>query len=297
MHRYLLHNDDIRNTAETLLSPGQIGFLNGWGVFSTLRVAGGVLFEFERHYARMRYDAVRLRVPFEISLAALEKSLLALVDANGALDATLRVAIIRNKGGFFESPGLARDCDVVAFTKDLTAWGESARLSYVPGARFSTCPFAGAKTTSWAQNLALYEDAHQRGFDEVVLLNERGQVSECTSANLFAIEGDRVYTPPLASSACLPGVTRAVLLEEIHVPGFSIEEREMSPADLESSGQVFMTSSTRDLLPVFSIDERPLKQDGEALGRLQRAFIGYREAYVARHPRTNEVHVKENLAV
>src|SRR6478609_2302918 len=111
MHRYLLHNDDIRETAQPLLSPGQVGFLNGWGVFSTLRIAGGVLFAFERHYARMRYDAVRLRVPFEISPGALEKSLLALVDANGALDATLRVAIIRNKGGFFESPGLARDCD------------------------------------------------------------------------------------------------------------------------------------------------------------------------------------------
>jgi branched-chain amino acid aminotransferase len=289
MHRYLLHNDDIRDTAETLLSPGQVGFLNGWGVFSTLRVAAGVLFEFERHYARMRYDAVRLRVPFEIPPASLEKSLLTLVDANAAVDATLRVAIVRNKGGLFEAPGLARDCDVVAFTTGLRAWGESARLTYVPDARFSACPFAGAKTTSWAQNLALYEDAHQRGFDEAILLNEHGQVSECTSANLFAIEGDRVYTPPLASSGCLPGVTRAVLLEEIHVPGFSIEERAISPAELESSGQVFMTSSTRDLLPALSIDERPLKQDREALARLQRAFTGYREAYVASHPRAKEI--------
>jgi branched-chain amino acid aminotransferase len=263
--------------------------LNGWGIFSTLRVSGGVLFEFERHYARMRYDAVRLRVPFEIPPASLEKSLLTLVDANAAVDATLRVAIVRNKGGLFEAPGLARDCDVVAFTTGLRAWGESARLTYVPGARFSACPFAGAKTTSWAQNLALYEDAHQRGFDEAILLNEHGQVSECTSANLFAIEGDRVYTPPLASSGCLPGVTRAVLLEEIHVPGFSIEERAISPAELESSGQVFMTSSTRDLLPALSIDERPLKQDREALARLQRAFTGYREAYVASHPRAKEI--------
>jgi branched-chain amino acid aminotransferase len=178
---------------------------------------------------------------------------------------------------------------VVAFTTGLRAWGDGARLSYVPGARFSACPFAGAKTTSWAHNLALYEDAHQRGFDEAILLNEHGQVSECTSANLFAIEGDRVYTPPLASSGCLPGVTRAVLLEEIRVPGFSIEERELSPAVLESSGQVFMTSSTRDLLPVLSIDERPLNQDREALGRLQRAFTGYREAYIASHPRAKEI--------
>ena len=104
-------------------------------------------------------------------------------------------------------------------------------------------------------------------FDKVVLLNEHGHVSECTSANLFTIEGGRVSTPPLASSGCLPGVTRAVLLEEIRVPGFSIEEREISPADLKELSQVFMTSSTRDLLPVLSIDERPLKQDEEALGR------------------------------
>jgi branched-chain amino acid aminotransferase len=285
MHRYLLHNDEIRDTAEALLSPGQTGFLNGWGVFSTLRVADGVLFAFERHYARMRYDAVRLRVPFEYSPAALEESLLALIGANGAREATLRVAVVRNKGGVFEGPRQTRDCDLVAFTTDLRAWGDSARLSYVPGARFSACPFAGAKTTSWAHNLALYEDAHERGFDEVVLLNERGEVSECTSANLFAIEGERVWTPPLASSGCLPGVTRAVLLEEIRVHGLSIEERELLPADLEASQQVFMTSSTRDLLPVLSIDERPLKQDREALGRLERAFSSYREAYIASHRR------------
>jgi len=288
MHRYLLHNDDIRDTTEALLSPGQIGFLSGWGVFSTLRVAGGVLFEFERHYARMRYDAIRLRVPFEISSGSLKKSLLALVDANQASEATLRVAVVRNKGGFFQSPGLSRDCDLVAFTKDLAEWGEGARLSYVRGARFSACPFAGAKTISWAQNLTLYEEAHERGFDEVILLNERDQVSECTSANLFAIEGDHVWTPPLASSGCLPGVTRAVLLEEIRVPGFSIGERELSPDELESSRQVFMTSSTRDLLPVVAIDERSLQQDRETLGVLQRAFRDYREAYVAAHARAKE---------
>src|SRR5437899_3202197 len=133
MHRCLLHNDDIRDTAQALLSPGQVGFLNGWGVFSTLRVSDGVLFAFERHYARMRYDAVRLRVPFELSQEALEKSLLRLVDANHALNATLRVAIVRNKGGNFEGSGITRSCDLIAFTTDLTSWGETARLSYIPG--------------------------------------------------------------------------------------------------------------------------------------------------------------------
>ena len=288
MHRYLLHNDDIRDTVEALLSPGQIGYMSGWGVFSTLRVAQGVLFEFERHYARMRYDAIRLRVPFEISPESLKTSLHKLIDANEAWDATLRVAIVRNKGGFFESPGLTRECDLVAFTKDLTKWGEGARLSYVKGARFSANPFAGAKTTSWMHNLTLYEEAHERGFDEVVLLNERGEVSECTSANLFAVKANHVVTPPLASSGCLPGVTRAVLLEEIRVPAFAIEEGVLTPEDLESSEQVFMTSSTRDVLPVLAIEGRPLPQNREALETLARAFASYRNSYVAKHQRAKE---------
>ena len=135
--------------------------------------------------------------------------------------------------------------------------------------------------TSWAQNLTWYEEAHQQGFDEVVLLNERGQVSECTSANIFIIQDNQVWTPPIGSSGCLAGVTRAILLEKIHLPGIAIGERELSPSDLEESDQVFVTSTTRDLLPVLEIDHRPLAQNRDTMARLQKAFSEYRESYVA----------------
>ncbi|MDQ2774076.1 MAG: aminotransferase class IV [Acidobacteriota bacterium] len=281
MHRFLLHNGEIRNTQEPLLSPGQVGFLNGWGVFSTLRVANGVLFAYERHYERMRRDAVRLRVPFELSAPGLHASLLRLIDANSAFEATLRVSIVRNKGGLFESPGLTRDSDIVAFTADLRVWGSGVNLSYISNGRYGASPFAGAKVTSWAQNLTWYEEAHERGFDEVILLNENGQVSECTSANIFAIQKDRIVTPPLSTSGCLPGVTRALLLEEITVPGLEISERELTPSELEESDQVFITSTTRDLLPVLEIDGAPLHQDRDGLHSLQDAFAGYRAAYIS----------------
>ncbi|HEY3938750.1 MAG TPA: aminotransferase class IV [Bryobacteraceae bacterium] len=280
MHRFLLHNGALRENKEALLSPGQVGFLNGWGVFSTLRVSEGVLFAFDRHYARLRRDAALLHVPFTLSAAELEKSLLTLVDANHVADATLRVAIVRNKGGLFESPALTRDADLIAFTADLSAWGAGVNLSYVANGRFAASPFSGVKYTSWAENLTWYEQAHQNGFDEVILLNERGQVSECTSANIFAIKDGRVLTPPLASG-CLPGVTRAILLEEIRLAGLAIFERELTPADLDESDQVFVTSTTRDLLPVFSVDRRPLRQDRQRLASLQRAFLDFRAAYTA----------------
>jgi branched-chain amino acid aminotransferase len=283
VHRYLLHNGEIRDTAEPLLLPGQVGFMNGWGVFSTLRVADGVLFAFDRHYCRMQHDAERLRVPFSISGSDLQQALLALVEINGAQNATLRVAVVRNKGGLFQAPHLTRDADIIAFTADLNDWGQGVKLTYVPNGRYGASPFAGAKITSWAQNLAWHEWADATGFDEVILLNEDGAVSECTSANVFAIQGEHVFTPPLETSGCLPGVTRAVLLEEIRGTAMTILERELYPNDLEDADQVFITSTTRDLLPVLSIDGLELSQDPERLGALSQAFRQYRQEYVAEY--------------
>ena len=102
MHAFVLCNGEIRRDSDLLISPGQTGFMNGWGVFSTLRIYEGVLFAFDRHYRRMRHDARRMRVPMEISEATLEQQLLSLVEANGVKDGTLRVSIVRNRGGAFE---------------------------------------------------------------------------------------------------------------------------------------------------------------------------------------------------
>ena len=97
------------------------------------------------------------------------------------------------------------------------------------------------------------------------------------------VDDDGVWTPPLRTSGCLPGVTRALLLEEIRIPGFNIAERELTPAMLEDSRQVFITSSTRDLLPVLEIDGEPLSQERKALERLRDAFLRYRAQYIATH--------------
>ena len=253
MHRFLLHNGNILDAHEKSLSAGQVGLLNGWGVFSTLRVADGVLFAFERHWERMQRDAAKVHVPFPQDRARLKSQLLRLIEANSAWNSTLRVMVVRNRGGMFEGPDQERDFDVLAFTKDLNPWGNSVRLAIKPNARYAANEFSGCKILSWSQNLTWYEEAHQRGFDEVVLLNERGEVSECTSANIFAATGGEVLTPPL-NSGCLPGVTRELLLDVVRVPGITVKRTGAEAADLERADQVFITSTTRDLLPAVSIE-------------------------------------------
>lgn len=281
MHRLLLHNGEIRGTTEKICTPGQVGLLNGWGVFSTLRVKDGVLFEWDRHFARMRKDAELMVIPFPSDAGAMHADLMKLVDANQAYNATLRVVVVRNKGGMFESPDQTADYDMIAFTRDLKDWGTGVRLAVTPHARYSAMAFATAKILAWSMNLTWLERAQQRGFDEALLLNEQGMVAECTSANIFAVMGDQVWTPPV-SSGCLPGITRAVLLEEIRVPGITIGERDLRIEDLAAADEVFITSSTRDLLPVTAVGGDAMAHRGDVIGRLSTAFQQYLNSYVSR---------------
>jgi branched-chain amino acid aminotransferase len=229
----------------------------------------------------MRRDAAVMRVPFPESDAEIESGVLELIAANGKRNATLRVIVVRNRGGAWEGPGIDRPYDLIAFTTDLKDWGASVRLGLVPNGRHAGSPFAGAKVLSWSHNLALYEDAQSRGLDEVVLLNEHGQVSECTSANLFISRGNRIWTPPLASG-CLPGVTRQILLEEVRVPGIEIGEMDLAPRDLETADEVFITSTTRGLLPVRAIEGLQIRSEGVAREPVERGFARFVEDYVAR---------------
>jgi branched-chain amino acid aminotransferase len=283
MHRFLLHNGVILDAANSkVLTPGQVGLMNGWGVFSTLRVHDGVLFAYDRHWARMSRDAAMMRVQFPWTPAELEGDLIKLIEANGARNATLRVCAVRNKGGVYEGPNQRRETDLIAFTTELREWADSVRLDVVPHGRHAASRFAGTKVLSWAQNLAYYEQAHADGFDEVVLLNERGDVSECTSANIFAVFGQTVVTPPL-SDGCLPGITREILLDEIRVPELEIREQTLHLPDLERASELFITSSTRDLLPVAYIEGLKLQSGGDRVrSALQTAFSAYLERYVAK---------------
>lgn len=262
------------------LSPGQVGLLNGWGVFSTIRVYDGVMFAWERHLRRMQTDAARINVPFPADAVDLEQSLYRLIEANQNPNTVVRISVIRNRGGLWQGPAPSREYDVIGYTRDITAWNPVARLDLVPQGRHAASQFAGVKYLSWSENLTLYERAHERGFDDALLLNERGEVAEGTSCNIFAVDGADVWTPPL-SSGCLPGVTRALLLEEIRVPGIRIGEKTLMPADLEAAGEVFISSSTRELIPVGFIEGLRVRQVHTRRDRIQQTYYEYVRDYVA----------------
>jgi branched-chain amino acid aminotransferase len=221
-------------------------------------------------------------VPMPDDPEALRVKLLELIEANGAPNCTLRLAIVRNRGGLWTGPSNGRESDVIALTAESKDWGDGVKLAYQPNGRYAAGPFSGAKILSWAMNLTWLESAQWRGFDEVILLNERGEVSECTSANIFAANGHEVWTPPL-TSGCLPGITREVLLGEVQAPGFKVIVKSITPADLEAADEIFITSTTRDLLPVVQVEDRKVGGGRDACRAISRAFRDYVDRYIAQH--------------
>lgn len=291
MHPYVLYNDQIVRSTEPLLRPGQLGFLSGWGVFTTLRIYDSVPFAFERHWQRMSRDAQLLHVPLVQKPEQVRASLLRLIEANAAKEAALRLCVVRSEGGFWAGPGSDNPSDIVALTTTVQTWKDSFSLSVTANARYAASPFSGTKSLSWAHNLTLAEIAKNEGFDEVILLNERGEAAECTSANLFATKEGITCTPPISSGSS-PGVTRAVLLEELDLANMPVIEKVLRLEDLYEADEVFITSTSRELLPVGRIQNRELagsRASWPVMKKLRQALRAYVQRYIEEQKRAAPV--------
>jgi branched-chain amino acid aminotransferase len=252
MDSLIYHNDRLVPLAEARLSPGQMGLLMGWGVFTTLRIYQGVPFAFDRHWERMARDTERLGISLEYHQQGVREAIVKLAAANDRPEGAARVSFIKNHGGLWaDAPG-SPPTDLLIFTRELAVWPASHKLLLIPNAIYSIGKLAGAKMLSWVQNAATLERVHREGLDDALLLNEHGHLAECTSANVFLVCGREIITPPL-SSGCLPGITRGVLREVIPAAGYTLLERDLTPADLDAAEEVFISSTTREVAGVGSI--------------------------------------------
>jgi branched-chain amino acid aminotransferase len=135
---------------------------------------------------------------------------------------------------------------------------------------------------SWVQNAGTLERVHAEGFDDALLMNDQGRLAECTSANFFLVRDGRVLTPPLAAG-CLPGITREVLREVIPDAGYELLEQDLTPDDLGSASEVFISSTTREVAAVGSISPHwSYPAPGKVTRELEAAFQQYVRTHLRR---------------
>jgi branched-chain amino acid aminotransferase len=280
IHRFVFHNDRLLPVAEVRLSPGQAGLLNGWGLFTTVRIYEGIPFAFERHWKRLQRDAERTHCPFPFEESVVRGQLGEVLRANQVREGAARIYMVYNQVGFWRSDEDFPRVDLLVCSADLPSYREPARLGLRERGRHAASPLAGVKVISWLDNVWNYYEAQQAGFDEVVLLNERGEVAECTAANIFCVKGGAVATPPV-SAGCLQGITRSVLLEIGAGVGAPVEERTLRPEDLYGADEVFISSTNRSMLGVSEVNGNAIASaPGVVTLKLEKAFGEYVRQYL-----------------
>jgi branched-chain amino acid aminotransferase len=252
IHRNIFHNDSLKPVEKVRLSPGQAGLLCGWGIFTTMRIARGEAFAYERHWKRLEKDAGITHIPMPYTAAKVRVHLHEVIRANKVENGCARIYFVYNSVGFWQSEEERPQTDLIICSAAMPQYNEPIRLGLLEHGRHAGSPLAGVKSTSWLPNVWAVGEAQRDGFDEVVLLNERGEVAECTAANIFAVKNGKVYTPPL-NSGCLEGVTRAILFEIAPEAGVAVIQQTLRPEDLYSADEVFISSTNRNLIGVGEI--------------------------------------------
>lgn len=279
MHPFVFHNETLLPIEQARLSPGQAGVINGWGVFTTVRTYHGQPFRLDKHFDRLSRDAKILEIPLPVSLELLRERFMRLVEANRCGDACVRIYFIHNKIGIWKSSEPLPTVDMVLYSIDLPKRTGPTQLGLMPHGRHAAHPLTGTKVISWLNNAWMVEQAHHRKFDDALLLNERGELSECTAANIYVVKNGRTSTPPL-NSGCLAGVSRLTLMDLAKEAGTPIVERAIVKEELFEADEVFITSTTRQVQPVNQIEDHAWNAPGPVTDNFARMFEDYVQEYI-----------------
>ena len=228
------------------VSPFDHGLLTGDGVFESLRVTRGVPFAARRHLDRLARSAAGLRLPCPppaVVLAAVRE----VVAENAVVEGRLRVTVTGGPAPLGSERGDVPPTVIVA-AGPLPAWPAAADVAVSPWPRNERGALTGLKTVSYGENVVALAHARDRGAGEAVFANLAGNLCEGTGTNVFLGVGGRLLTPPL-SAGCLAGVTRELVLELVDVT-----EEDVPVTALAAADEAFLTSSTRDVQPIRSVD-------------------------------------------
>lgn len=231
------------------------GLLLGDGVFATMRARRGRCFARVEHLRRLGLGAELFGLALPMPLTDLGDVAEEAARRTGEADAYVRVTLTRTATGGTTLLVHARRLELPPAT--LRAAG--ARVGFVAPARPPpACADPYVKTTSYAGSVLARREAERRGLDEGLQLAVDGTVACGSMANVFAVRGDVVVTPALGSG-CRAGVTRGVVLELARSLGLAVAEETISPEQLASADEVFLTSTRIGCLPVAEIDGRAVR--------------------------------------
>jgi branched-chain amino acid aminotransferase len=252
-NRIYFVNGEYVESDQAGLPLNDLGIVRGYGVFDLLRTYDGVPFKLREHVERLARSAHAIDLELPWTLEGIEAIARDVYWRNDLADATIRIIVTGGASPNFMTPQgnptLAVMVEPVAPTSE-EEYERGVSIISVEMARF----LPHVKSLNYIGAIMAMKQAARTGAVEALYRDAAGQVSECTRSNLFVFRGDRLITP---QEDVLPGITRAVVLE-IASDAFEVSEAPLHYDELLACDELFITSSTKEILPVVKLDDHTI---------------------------------------
>jgi D-amino acid aminotransferase len=278
MSKKCYFNGEIINFDEVRISPYDLGFLRGYGVFDVMRtVNGGKLFLFQEHWNRLVSSAEKLHLQVPVSKNELKDVMEKLVDIDDEDDCVIRTIIT---GGVSKNAfSVTGDPTLLVITENLEKMSPSREV--YSGAKVITVDFKRsiptAKISNYVEPIRHQEKKMKAGAIEIVYTH-KGQALEASTSNFFIIKDGKVIT---TKDDILLGTTRNLIVDLARKNGFEVEEREVSIDEMFGADEMFLTAANKNIVPVVQVDEKKIGggKVGETTKKLMKILSDYMISY------------------
>jgi branched-chain amino acid aminotransferase len=239
------------------------GLLYGDGVFEGIRVYGGVVFLLEEHVKRLYESARAIRLEIPMSQSDMVAAVNQTVKANGIGDGYVRLVITRGAGSLGLDIRKTSDPQIIIIADTITLYPDEIYqngMKLVTASTTRNHPSAlnpRIKSLNYLNNIMAKIEGTDAGSVEALMLNHKGEVSECTGDNIFIVKNGVLKTPP-ADAGILEGITRGAVIGLAKDAGIPFQEVSMTRHDIYVADECFLTGTAAEVIAVVSLDGRPI---------------------------------------
>ena len=265
--------------ADAKISVFDHGLLYGDGVFEGIRSYAGYVFRLTRHVERLYESAKSIHLRIPMSQAEMAQAVRDTLNANGLKDAYIRLVVTRGAGSLGLDPRKTTDPQVIIITDSIALYPAELYqhgLKIVTAGTMRNHPSAlnpRIKSLNYLNSILAKIEATNAGCLEALMLNHKGEVSECTGDNIFVVRKGELHTPSI-DAGILEGITREAVIDLARSHGLTVVERTMDRHDVYTADECFLTGTAAELIPVVEVDARPIGdgKPGPTTKRLLEAF-------------------------
>jgi branched-chain amino acid aminotransferase len=265
MHRFVSFNCSPVESSEPAVRGLGAGALYGKGIFTTIAIFDWIPFLWEKHWRRLEANAALVGIDlseFDPAEAVIGYALEELFGDNKFSTGRARITLFDESATVLWPYEASHRTSLLITTADLLPVAENFKLTVSPHLINSTSPLARVKSCNYLEKIIAKDEAKQRGFDEAIQLNERGEVASACMANVFWLRGGRLFTASL-ETGCLPGTTREFVLENI-----DCDEVEVGIEELQTADEIFLTSAGIGVVQVAEFEGRKLQRNEHSIMKI-----------------------------